>query len=103
MKRVVFFVGVSLIAGVLGVKAQNNVKSSDFVRTPDSLLKLWEEQDEKEAKEPVANRIFQVVEERPQFPGGDVALMKYLQDSLFAILLFVWSSSCKVASLCSLW
>ncbi|MBQ7967306.1 MAG: energy transducer TonB [Bacteroidaceae bacterium] len=82
MKRVVFFVGVSLIAGVLGVKAQNNVKSSDFVRTPDSLLKLWEEQDEKEAKEPVANRIFQVVEERPQFPGGDVALMKYLQDSL---------------------
>ena len=44
MKRVVFFVGVSLIAGVLGVKAQNNVKSSDFVRTPDSLLKLWEEE-----------------------------------------------------------
>lgn len=28
------------------------------------------------------NSIFQVVEERPQFPGGDVALMKYLQDSL---------------------
>ena len=28
------------------------------------------------------NGVFQVVEERPQFPGGDVALMKYLQDSL---------------------
>lgn len=90
MKRVAFMIVLALVTDVLGVKAQScenatvvcEERNWGFVCTPDSLLELWREQDEREAREPIENRIFQVVEEEPQFPGGMPALMEYLKKNI---------------------
>lgn len=48
---------------------------ADFVEITDDVPIVVEEPEQEE-------QIFQVVEERPQFPGGDAELMKYLQKNI---------------------
>ncbi len=48
---------------------------AEFVEIKDDVPIVVEEPEEEE-------QIFQVVEERPQFPGGDAELMKYLQKNI---------------------
>ena len=48
---------------------------AEFVEITDDVPIVVEEPEQEE-------QIFQVVEERPQFPGGDAELMKYLQKNI---------------------
>lgn len=76
------------------IKSQDELKetdtavgTTDFDKGTDDLNVVREHKDEviveEKRPEPVEdNRVFDVVEQKPQFPGGDAALMKWLQDNV---------------------
>ena len=76
------------------IKSQDELKetdtavgTTDFDKGTDDLNGVREHKDEviveEKRPEPVEdNRVFDVVEQKPQFPGGDAALMKWLQDNV---------------------
>ncbi|MDE5727644.1 MAG: energy transducer TonB [Duncaniella sp.] len=76
------------------IKSQDELKetdtavgTADFDKGTDDLNVVREYKEEviveEKKPEPVDdNRVFEVVEQKPQFPGGDAALMKYLGDHI---------------------
>ncbi|MCM1336114.1 MAG: energy transducer TonB [Candidatus Amulumruptor caecigallinarius] len=75
------------------IKSQDEMKesttavgASDFDKGTDDLNVVREHKDEvvvEEKKEPVDdNKIFEVVEQNPVFPGGEAALLKYVADHI---------------------
>ncbi|MBD5202177.1 MAG: energy transducer TonB [Bacteroides sp.] len=76
------------------IKSQDEIKdtdvavgTSDFDQGTDDLNVVREHKDEviveEKKPEPVDdNKVFEVVEQKPQFPGGDAALLKYIGDNL---------------------
>ncbi|MDE6417311.1 MAG: energy transducer TonB [Duncaniella sp.] len=76
------------------IKSQDDIKdtdvavgTSDFDQGTDDLNVVREHKDEviveEKKPEPVDdNKVFEVVEQKPQFPGGDAALLKYISDNI---------------------
>ena len=76
------------------IKSQDELKdtdtavgTTDFDKGTDDLNVVREHKDEviveEKRPEPVEdNRVFDVVEQKPQFPGGDAALLKFIQEHL---------------------
>ena len=76
------------------IKSQDELKdtdtavgTTDFDKGTDDLNVVREHKDEviveEKRPEPVEdNRVFDVVEQKPQFPGGDEALLKFVRDHL---------------------
>ncbi|MDE5786537.1 MAG: energy transducer TonB [Duncaniella sp.] len=76
------------------IKSQDDIKdtdvavgTSDFDQGTDDLNVVREHKDEviveEKKHEPVDdNKVFDVVEQKPQFPGGDAALLKYISDNI---------------------
>lgn len=75
------------------VKSADDVKdtstalgSTDFDQGTDDLNNVREHKNEviveEKKPEPVEDKVFTSVEQMPQFPGGDVALLKYISDHI---------------------
>lgn len=74
------------------IKSQDELKesttaigSTDFDKGTDDLTVVREYKDEvivEEKKEDLDTKVFQSVEQMPQFPGGDVELMKYINSHI---------------------
>ena len=76
------------------IKSQDDMKetetaigTSDFDKGTDDLNVVREHKDEviveEKKPEPVDdNKVFDVVEQKPQFPGGDAALLKYIGENI---------------------
>lgn len=75
------------------IKSQDDIKADDRAlgqinedRGVDDIINAQEHKDvvvvEEKKPEPAPDKVFDAVEQPPQFPGGDAALLKYIHDNL---------------------